>query len=88
MATLAVKVVPGSNRDRVAGRYGDAVKIQVSAPPEDGKANKTVLRVLAEFLGVRPDQLTVARGHGQPRKVIAVRGLVQAAVDARVATLD
>lgn len=88
MATLAIKVVPGSSRDRVAGRYGDAVKVQVSAPPEDGKANRAVLKVLSAFLGVRPEQLAIARGHGQPRKVVEVRGLDQAAVDALVAGLQ
>jgi uncharacterized protein (TIGR00251 family) len=87
MATLAVKVVPGSSRDRVAGRYGDAVKVQVSAPPEGGKANVAVLRVLADGLGVKVDWLSIARGHGQPRKVVDVRGVDQATVDAWVAGL-
>jgi uncharacterized protein (TIGR00251 family) len=63
MATLAIKVVPGASRDRVVGRYGDAIKVQVSAPPEDGKANKAVVRVLAEFLGTKPDQIEITRGH-------------------------
>ena len=56
MATLSVKVVPGASRDRVAGMLGDALKVQVSAPPEAGKANKAVLRVLAEFLNVKNGQ--------------------------------
>ncbi|HWE97792.1 MAG TPA: DUF167 domain-containing protein [Tepidisphaeraceae bacterium] len=50
-ATLNVKVVPGAKRDRVVGRYGDGVKVQVSAPPEDGKANRAVVGVLAASLG-------------------------------------
>jgi len=40
---LHVKVVPGASRDRVAGRYGDGIKIQTSAPPEAGKANGEVV---------------------------------------------
>ena len=86
MAIISVKVVPGASRDRVAGKLGDAVKVQVSAPPEAGKANKAVIRVLAEFLGVKADQLEIVRGHGQPRKVIEVRGMEQAAVNAKLGT--
>ena len=85
MATVSVKVVPSARADRVVGRYGDALKIQVSAPPEDGKANKAVLQVLADALGVKVNQLELVRGHARPRKVIRVAGLEQAEVDARLA---
>jgi uncharacterized protein (TIGR00251 family) len=81
MPLLHVKVVPGSSRDRIAGRYGDGVKVQVSAPPEDGKANKAVVAVLAEALGVKPAQVTLLRGHAQPRKVFEIAGIEQAALD-------
>ena len=84
-ATVSVKVVPGASRDRVVGRYGDALKVQVSAPPEGGKANKAVLALLAEALGVRPNQLRLVRGATQSRKVVEVDGLPQAEVDARLA---
>ena len=47
MATIEVKVVPGASRDRVVGRYGDGIKVQVSAPPEGGRANKAVVDVIA-----------------------------------------
>ena len=75
MPLLHVKVVPGSSRDRVAGRYGDGVKVQVSAPPEDGKANKAVVAVLADALGVKPAQVALVRGHAQPQKVFEVSGI-------------
>ncbi|QOV89843.1 DUF167 domain-containing protein [Humisphaera borealis] len=87
MATLNVKVVPGASRDRVAGRYGDGVKVQVSAPPEDGKANKAVIKVLADFLGIRPDHIQISRGHTQPRKVVAIEGMDQATLDGKLAGL-
>lgn len=75
MALLHVKVVPGSSRDRVAGRYGEGIKVQVAAPPEGGRANKAVVGVLAAALGVKPQQVRVVKGHTQPRKVVEVLGL-------------
>lgn len=67
-------MVPGSSRNRVVGRYADGVKVQVSAAPERGKANEAVADVLAEWLGVKPSQVSIVAGHSQPRKTIAVAG--------------
>lgn len=74
-AWVAVKAVPGASRDRIAGLYGDALKVQVSALPEGGKANARICAVLAAALGVPVRDVTVVQGAGNPRKVIAVRGL-------------
>ena len=84
-ATVSIKVVPGASRDRIVGKYGDAVKVQVSAPPEGGKANQAVLALLAAALGVKPGRLRLVRGHAQSRKVIEVDGVQQADVNARLA---
>jgi uncharacterized protein (TIGR00251 family) len=81
MATIAVKVVPGASRDGIAGRLGDALKIRVSAAPEGGRANKAVEALLAELLGLRPNQVSVAKGHAQRRKVIQIDGLSQENLD-------
>ena len=84
MATLNVKVVPGSSRDRVAGRYGDGIKVQVSAPPEGGKANKAVIEVIAAALGVRAQQVQIVKGQTKARKVVEISGMELADVLARV----
>ena len=68
----------------MAGRLGDAVKVNVSAPPEGGKANRAVVELLAERLGVRASQVRVVKRHAQPRKVIEVDGLPQADADAKL----
>ena len=86
-AIISVKVVPGASRDRVVGRYGEAVKVQVSAPAEGGKANKAVLALLAEALGVRPSAVRLVRGQSQSRKLIEVDGVEQSDVDARLSAL-
>ena len=84
MALLNVKVVPGASRDRVAGKYGDGIKVQVSAPPEGGRANRAVEQVLAEALGVKAQQVRVVKGHAQPRKVVEVEGVERGELMARL----
>ena len=84
MALLNVKVVPGASRDRIAGRYGDGVKVQVAAPPEGGQANRAAERVLAEALGVKAQRVRVVKGHTHPRKVVEVEGVEQGQVMARL----
>jgi uncharacterized protein YggU (UPF0235/DUF167 family) len=46
MAIVSIKVVPGARQNCVLGKYGDAIKIQVNAPPEHGKANDAVIALL------------------------------------------
>lgn len=73
--TISVKVVPGSSRDRIVGELGDALKIAVSAAPEGGKANRSVIRLLAAALGCAHRDVQIVSGHGKPRKRIWIRGL-------------
>jgi uncharacterized protein len=73
--TLQVKVVPGASRNRVVGMLGDALKVQVAAAPERGKANAAVIEVLAEFFGVKEVQIELISGQTQPRKTFVVNGV-------------
>lgn len=81
---LTLKVVPGASRDRIAGTLGDALKVQVAAPPEKGAANAAVRRLLAEALGVPLTQLTLVRGETQPRKTLIVVGLAPDEIRRRI----
>jgi hypothetical protein len=69
---IRVKVVPGASRSRIAGLLGDRLKIQVAAPPEDGKANKAVAEVLAVWLGLAKSEIELVSGASQPTKVFRV----------------
>ena len=84
MVTLNIKVVPGARKDRVVGPYGDAIKVQVSAPPEGGKANEAVVRLLAAALGLKRGQVRITSGHTQPRKVVEIDGLEERDVRKRL----
>lgn len=69
---LRVKVVPGSSRSRIVGPLGDRLKIQVAAPPEDGKANKAVTEVLAGWLDLPISAVELVSGASQPTKVFRI----------------
>jgi hypothetical protein len=83
---FAVKVVPGASRSRVAGVWNGALRVQVSAPPEGGRANRELIRLLAAALGVKRADVALVSGATQPRKRIALRGLSEAAFRARIAS--
>lgn len=71
---IRVKVVPGASRDRIAGLLGDALKLQVAAAPERGKANDSVVALIAKALNIAPRDITVVRGHTSQLKVLLIRG--------------
>lgn len=82
MADVAVRVVPRSRRDEIAGERAGRVLVRVTAPPVDGKANEAVRRVFAKALGVPRSSVTIARGETSRDKVVRVEGVADAEVRA------
>lgn len=72
---FTVKVVPGSSRTAIAGELDGMLKVKVSAPPEKGKANKSVIDFLAKKLGVRKNAVAIVRGQTNPVKTVQVDGI-------------
>lgn len=83
---IAVHVTPRSGRDEVTGVRADEVCVRVTAPPDGGKANKAVCKLVAEALGVPKSRVEVASGHTARRKRLAVDAPAER-VDAWVASL-
>jgi uncharacterized protein (TIGR00251 family) len=81
---LPLKVIPSASRDAVAGWLGDALKVRVTAPPERGKANAAVERVVAKALGLRPECARISSGTTSARKVIEITGLSEAEARRRI----
>ncbi len=71
---LRVKAVPGASRDQVAGALGDRLKIRISAPPEGGKANAAIIRLLAKSLGVKRADVALVSGQSNAEKVFRIVG--------------
>jgi len=74
-AVLAVKVVPGSARDRIAGVLGEALKVATGAAAEKGKANAAVARILAKALSLDRRDVRLCAGRKHPRKEFLLSGL-------------
>lgn len=71
---IRVKAVPGASRDSIAGVLGDRLKVRVNAPPEGGKANKAICKLLAKSLKLNPSQIQIHAGHTNPEKTIKIIG--------------
>ena len=69
---LDLLVSPGAQRSEVVGILGDRIKIKVKAPPEDGAANREVVRLLASSLDLSPRDIWLARGTSSRQKTVAI----------------
>ena len=82
---LSLRVSPGAARSAVVGRHGDGWKVRVAAPPEDGRANRSLVQLLAGVLQVPRDGLRIVSGGGGREKVVEVDGRDAAQADALLA---
>jgi hypothetical protein len=80
MARVTVKVHPRARRSAIAGRLGEAWKLDLAAPPVDGKANEECLRFFAELAGVPRARVRIVTGSTNRTKVVEIEGLDQAAL--------
>ena len=53
---------------------GERLKIRISAPPEAGKANKAICKLIAKSLSIRPSAVTIHAGHTNPEKTVQIIG--------------
>jgi uncharacterized protein len=81
MARIAVKVHPRAKRTRIAGRFGDAWKLDLAAPPVDGKANEECIRFFAELAGVPRSRVRIVTGATARLKLVEIEGVAQEALD-------
>lgn len=70
-----VKVQPRAKKNAIVGELGDALKLSLTAPPVEGRANEACIEFLANLLEVPRSSVTIASGENSRRKVIRVKGL-------------
>jgi uncharacterized protein len=77
MARIAVKAHPRANRTAITGRFGEAYKLDLAAPPVDGKANEECLRYFAELASVPRRDVRIVQGASGRMKVVKIEGRTQ-----------
>ncbi|HXB67173.1 MAG TPA: DUF167 domain-containing protein [Candidatus Acidoferrales bacterium] len=77
MARLTVKVHPRARRTALAGRFGEAYKVDLAAPPVDGKANQECIRFFAELADVPQSRVRIVTGLTNRTKVVEIDGVTQ-----------
>ena len=84
--TISVRVHPKARREGISGFIGDTIKLELTAPPIDGRANEACIRFFAVFLKVPRSSVTIAAGTNNRNKVIRVTGVTAADVQRAIAT--
>jgi uncharacterized protein (TIGR00251 family) len=84
MARVTVKVHPRAKRSGIAGRFGEAWKLDLAAPPVDGKANDECVRFLAELADVPRARVRIVTGASSRTKVVEIEGIDQAQLERRL----
>ena len=73
--TFAVKVHPGAQKNAITGELGGALKLSLTTPPVEGRANEACIEFLAKLLKVPRSSVTIASGRSRRNKVVRVVGL-------------
>ncbi len=81
---LPVRAQPGAKRTRVVGEHAGAIKIAVTAPPENGRANQALIEFLAQLLNVKRSQIELLAGAASRSKSFLIRGESQQMMAARL----
>jgi uncharacterized protein (TIGR00251 family) len=80
--TLAIRVRPGARKNDVAGIHAGAVKISLTAPPVDGRANEALIEFVAELLRIPRARIAILSGAASRMKALRITGKSAAEVQA------
>ena len=72
---LDVLVQPGARKTALGPVHGDRIKVAISAPPTDGRANDAVVRYFADIVGLAPSMIELKRGASDRRKTLRFHGV-------------
>lgn len=83
-ARITVKVQPRAKATRIAGRMENAYRLQVAAPPVDGKANEACVAFFAELAGLPKSRVRIISGLTSRMKVVEIDGIAQEEMESRL----
>jgi uncharacterized protein len=84
VARISVTVSPGASLSELVGRHGDGWRARIAAPPERGRANEALCRLLADALGLAHGSVRVVAGQGGRMKVVEIDGLEPGEIERRL----
>jgi uncharacterized protein (TIGR00251 family) len=79
--TFAVRVQPGASKDEIAGEYGGAIKIRLSAPAVEGRANDALIAFLAQLLKTPKSAVRILSGERSRSKRIEIQGVSKGQIE-------
>ena len=80
--TLTVRVHPGAHRNAITGSHDGALKISLTSPPTDGRANAALIVFLADHLSIPSAHISIVTGATTRIKTLHLGGLTPAALTA------
>jgi uncharacterized protein (TIGR00251 family) len=83
--TFAVKIHPRARKNAITGELGNALKISLTSPPVEGRANEACIEFFANLLKVPRSSVTIASGQSSRQKVIRISGLSAEELRRRIA---
>ena len=84
MTRISVTVSPGASRTELVGRHGDGWRARIAAPPERGRANEALCKLLAKQLSVARGSVEVVAGRSSRAKIVEIDGLALAEIERRL----
>jgi hypothetical protein len=86
-AVLEIRVLPRSSRCEIAGVQDGALKIKLTAPPVEGKANKECVRFISDLLKIKKSAVSIIAGEKSKNKTILISGIKAKDVEKAICTL-
>jgi uncharacterized protein (TIGR00251 family) len=83
--TFAVKVHPRARKNAITGVVGEALKLSLTAPPVEGKANQAVIEFFADLFAIPRSSVTIASGETSRNKVVRIAGVSKPLAENRLA---
>ncbi len=74
---VKVRIVPGSSKNKIVGVYNNALKIAITSPPVDGKANKKCIAYLAKYFDIAKSKSEIISGQTSKNKLIKIYDISQ-----------
>jgi uncharacterized protein (TIGR00251 family) len=85
---LKVYLQPKSSKNEIVGPYRDGIKIKITAPPIEGKANEALVKFLAKEFKIPPSSIEILKGYHGRGKIIRVEGKLRPGICNQLFPLD